>query len=185
VGRSRISGGPGNDEIEGSRRSDVIDPGAGIDSVIGGEVINTRDGEIDYLSCNDKDTAYIDGFDEWPDFCGEMHRRGSPRVIPSQISPVTAYGDVNWGSVGLTCPADGPLACAGSVTVTRGKRVFVRKRFRFSRSERRYSGNGGVGFPATDKEIRAMQGELRITVRTRGSGGGKVRTASGIYKLNQ
>jgi hypothetical protein len=187
---SRIRGGPGEDRITPSKRSDVIDPGPGIDRISGSggnthgrDVVNTRDGEIDYPLCFAGDVNYIDGLDAYPGDCGTVRRRGAPRAIPSDFGPITAFPESGGGEVRLTCPADEPDVCAGSFAVTRGERVFVRQRFRIVQFDGPHGETERFGFSATEREIRAMQGEVRITVRTR-EARGRIRTASGVYLVN-
>jgi hypothetical protein len=179
-----ISGGPGDDLLGGGQRRDVIEPGPGNDDIYLGkgsaEKIDTRDGEIDYLECGKKDRADIDAIDAYPDGCAHVHRHGGPaRVIPG--SNALFGSDFRGGrAVSVECPADGPRLCVGTVRVSRGKCVFVRRSFRFRRYNAHRSDLEELDFHAGPRKQRAMNGELTVTVRSRDRAGNP-RTASGTY----
>ncbi len=187
-GQSWITGGPGNDSIAGSARSNAIDPGPGIDSVSAGggrDVIRTRDGDIDYVSC--EGTAYIDGLDEAE--CPRVRRRGAARAIPYEDpgdagdeTPGTSAIDPDPGFIWVSCPRDAPRVCAGTVTASRRDRVFLRLPFRINRSDPKSGDIKAVGFQVSQRKLRAMEGKVRLTVRSRDRAG-KLKTASGLYDV--
>ena len=189
MGASSNRGGPGDDYLLGSARRDFIDPGPGNDTVstrgvvtrdAPGDYIDTRDGDIDYLTCFAKDTADIEGIDAYPELCGTVRRHGPARAIPDE-DPLFYGVNVGHNSMWLLCPADGPEVCAGTVTISRRGRVFVRRHFRHRRLDRE-SDIAYVFFRASRSLERAMRGEVTITVRSRDRAG-KLRTASGTYTL--
>ena len=181
----RVTGGRGHDVIVGTKLRDTVDPGPGNDVIdlegasrYGGEHIDTRDGETDYLFCYRQDRADIDQFDEYPDdFCRHVRRQGGPaRAIPDR-EPFHdgAYGPELW----LSCPADGPLECSGDVTVTRRGAVVFREDFRTERY-RRSNATVELPFRAGRRKLRGYEGDVRITVRSHDRAG-RLRTAARTY----
>jgi hypothetical protein len=171
VTRSWIRGGPGDDSVSASSSKSVINPGSGIDRV-SGRLVHSRDGEIDYISCG---TGYVDALDVAE--CTHVRRRGVARALPDSeaVSPSSA----TTGEVNVYCPQDGPRTCVGVVTVSRGERTFLRRRFKITRDQD-YSESAYLGFRTSRAELRAMRGRLRVTVRSRDRTG-RWRTASGTY----
>lgn len=185
---ARIRGGPGDDYLLGSARRDFIDPGPGNDRVSTrgvvtrdgpGDYIDARDGDIDYITCFAKDSADIEGIDAYPELCGTVRRHGPARTIPEN-DPLPYGVDIGHNSIQLLCPVDGPEVCAGTVTISRRGRVFVRRHFRHRRLEPRESDIAFVFYRASRSLERVMRGEVTITVRSRDRAG-KLRTASGTY----
>jgi hypothetical protein len=183
---SRIHGGPGDDVITGSKRLDRVDPGPGKDIVNlrgnstrdgAGERIDARDGEIDHVNCFRKDTVVIDALDGYPGYC-EVRRHGGPaRVIPD--AEPFGFWTASSPTVAVFCSADAPRLCAGTVTISRRGRVFVHRRFAYRRCCR-FGEFRDFAFRANRRKTRAMEGALRVTVRSRDRGG-MLRTASGTY----
>lgn len=184
--RSQINGGSGADTIRGSRREDVIVPGAGIDRVdssFGRDVIRARDGEIDYLLCHGRATALIDAFDDYSLGCGHVRRRGVARAVPDGVAAETVEGKHTGRlSVGVRCPPDGPPVCMGSMMVSRRGTPLVRRPIRLPRADTPIVGPQLTHFRLGLQTLRAIQGRLRVTVSTKYPPGIR-RSASGVFQL--
>ena len=166
-GRAMISGGPGDDTLLGSKKDDVIDGGPGNDLLAsprgeGADILRARDGEVDTLSCGPFDTAFIDGYDEYPN-CSHVFRRGRPRAVPTWAH----HGDEEKLEVTVSCPRDGPRVCSGRLWIADGRRVLKRTQFKIRRHGN-CSSSAVLAVPVPGlKRWRATEKELRLTVRSR------------------
>jgi hypothetical protein len=184
--RSQINGGGGDDTIKGSRREDVVVPGAGIDHVdswFGRDLIRARDGEIDYLVCRARAAALIDAYDDYSPRCGRVKRRGIARAVPDGVAAERVEGEFTGAlSVGVRCPPDAPRVCQGTLAVSRKGKVLATSPISVPRSRAPSVGPQLTTFPLGLKRLRAIEGKLRVTVRTNLPIGRQV-TASGVFEL--
>ena len=166
LGRAMISGGSGDDDLSGSNKDDVIDGGPGNDLLAsprgeGEDILRSRDGEVDTLSCGPGDTAFIDGYDEYPN-CSHVFRRGRPRAVPTW-----AYRGEEKLDVTVSCPRDGPRVCNGRLSIADGRRVLRRAQF----SVRRHGDCSSSAVFAVSvaglERWRTAETKLRLTIRSR------------------
>lgn len=188
-GAAELSGGPGDDLLLGSKRDDVIDAGPGNDTVYdrsppefptppqGEDIIRTRDGDVDAITCGRGDTVFIDGFDEYPN-CSRVVRRGIARAVPTR-SFDTGDGVLE---VSVSCPADGPRVCVGTLTVTRTGRILARKRIRIVRTGAHRSTTRIIRFALPQSIRLSRKTKLTLTVRSRDLKGRPTR-ASGRFRI--
>jgi hypothetical protein len=189
AGPSRIFGGSGSDEIEGTELADIIVPGAGRDSVFawgGADVIRTSDGFRDAIECGSgRDRIVVDPFDTSdPSLanrplggCERLRRRGRPRALPAAFNEWEGDPTV---TLPFECPRDGAPRCVGNVTLRRGGRVITRSPVRARAGEW-----GIVEFRLGRPRIRRLLGRnILIVVRSRGRGG-RVLTATLVDALEE
>jgi len=182
---ARIRGGAGDDFIAGSLKRDVINPGPGEDIVQpdpqshrdvvrrARDLINTRDGDGDRISCFGAGTFLIDGVDNYPDCGGVVRRAGAARAIPEWVE-----NDGDQVEVSVACPPDGPRVCAGSLSVS-GHGVVLRRGFRMRHEfgVQDYSTIQYFSIEASERRVRALTGDVTVTVRSRDRSG-RLRKAS-------
>lgn len=134
--RSRLSGGPGADNLWGSAGNDVLMPGVGRDIVQGfrgDDRVFARDGVRDDIECDaGGDYVVADRRDfVWGRSCRVVRRPGTVVAIPLGISNDYDGGYIVQIFVG--CPSDSPLACEGTLTLSvRGGRRLLQRRFRIT-----------------------------------------------------
>jgi RTX calcium-binding nonapeptide repeat (4 copies) len=188
LGRAMISGGPGQDTLLGSNKDDVIDGGPGTDFLAdrsldenrsarrGHDILRTRDGEVDTLSCGLGDTAFIDAYDEYPN-CSHVFRRGRPRAVPTW-----AYRGDDKLEVTVSCPRDGPRVCSGRLSIAKGQRVLKRTAFKVRRHGDCSSSAVLAVSVAGLERWQTGETKLRLAVRSRDRRG-RPTIASGRFTL--
>jgi RTX calcium-binding nonapeptide repeat (4 copies) len=181
--RSQITGGSGNDTITGSLREDVIDPGPGNDSVNGrdsktpvADLIRSRDRDVDTIECAGRATAWIDGLDIYGPHCSRVIRRGAARAVPDSYFTYLSDGTAQ---VWVDCPADGPRACVGSISVF-SSGVSLRRQFKVRREDARFSEFDTFDLPASRRQLQQLAGTVKVTVRSRDRAG-KLKKATRVF----
>jgi len=155
----RLYGRAGSDSITGAPGRDVIEPGAGRDSVWltgksgrgDGDLVRTRDGELDEIHCDPldrSDRVLLDGLD-WADWKKSVALAGPPdgrlrrchgiarSARPRRAFPLDAdydyddyYSPAGPLLVSIACPFGGPPVCDGTLAIYEGRRLLARETFR-------------------------------------------------------
>jgi len=164
--KDHLSGRGGDDILRGSRGDNRIDGGGGHDTISAGrgdDIIKARDKRVDQVRCGGGfDQAKLDSADFLADRCRAASRPGAPAATPVELFTSGLNANVVVG-----CPRDALLErCVGSVQITRGKRLFGKKRFDLARGHKRTK---SIRLPA---DIRAQIGpnggpRVKVTVRSR------------------
>ena len=137
------SGGPGNDTLTGGSSketflggsgADTINPGAGLDVVSGDDGddrVDVRDGKADVafggngndsVVADNRQLDLLDGFeavDRTPNVT--PHSSGATRPLSIRGGTVKVKGGV--AAIKVSCPANSPRKCSGSLTVRTAERI--------------------------------------------------------------
>jgi hypothetical protein len=157
-----VSGGPGDDYIEGGgeifggpgrdsiyqHADGVIDPGLGADTVDvyrGNQRIRARDASPDIISCSGaryRETVLADGLDVYADGCEDWRRRGAARAVPTDLSGYYDNGSLllhRTFDLTIACPHDGADPCEGRAAISvPGGRMLPAVPFRVARGRQRF-----------------------------------------------
>jgi Ca2+-binding RTX toxin-like protein len=167
-----LIGGPGADEFAGSGGPDALYLGAGKDLVwdIGDldgrrpvrDVVQLRDGAVDQMACNVRDTQDVIIADAI-DFvfgCRAPRRTGKSFTVPLYVYPDN--DDHRGAMLTLGCSNDGPKICRGSATVRSRHGRLGERTFRYRRSENYLNIEVNSRIPE-----RALRPLGRVSVRVR------------------